>query len=167
MKLRKTTLYCAALVAAVLSTDAGVAVSREFGYNGWGPRAGFSSDPDQIFFGAHLDYGDIVPGLGFRPNATIGFGNDVTIVSINPDIAYRLLVEGAGWFYFGGLLAFQYMNYDVPDRYDDKDVDDSDTELGLHILGGLELQSKPVLLELNIGLDEAPDLKAAIGYTFR
>ena len=46
-------------------------------------------------------------------------------------------------------------------------IDDSDTDVGIHAIGGLEFQTYPMFVELNIGLsDEVPDLKAVVGYNF-
>jgi hypothetical protein len=155
------------LVLVTMAARAGAAAKETgFGYRGWGLRSGFSVDPDQFFFGGQVDLGEFAPNLRFKPNATIGFGDDMTLVAISPDISYAFPVPDMGALYVGGILAFEWWKLDVPEGYDDQ-VDDSDADIGVHIIGGLELQSAPVFLELNIGMtDEAPDLKLAVGYTF-
>ncbi len=145
---------------------AGTAGAEGLGYRGWGVRGGVSVDPDQFFVGAHLDLGEFTKNLSFMPNATIGFGDDMTLVSINPDVSYHFPVPDLGSLYVGGLLDFQWWKIDVPEVLKPY-VDETDTDVGFHIQGGLELTSTPLLFELNVGIEDAPDLKAAVGYTFR
>ncbi|MDM7914406.1 MAG: hypothetical protein ACE15D_15415 [Candidatus Eisenbacteria bacterium] len=157
---------CAAIAIALVFLAAAVparAQDESFGFHGWGPQIGLSVDPDQFFFGAHFDLGEFAPNLRFQPNVDLGFGDDITLLAINPDVAYYFPVEGVGALYVGGLLALQWYKYDRPAPFDD-----TDTELGLHLLGGLTLEpATPVYFELKVGLDDTPDLKALAGYTFR
>jgi hypothetical protein len=129
------------------------------GFRGWGLRGGLSVDPDQFFVGGHVDLGEFVDNLHFTPNVTVGFGDDITVFSINPDVYYSFPVEDVGSLYVGGLLAFQRFDYD-------SEYLDAQTEMGLHGIAGLDLGTVPVFFELNIGLDDTPDLKAAVGFTF-
>jgi hypothetical protein len=146
------------VVASLLASGVASADGR-MGYFGWGVRGGLSVDPDQFFVGTHVNLGEFVENLRFMPNATVGFGDDMTLLSINPDVSYMFPVEDVGALYVGGALAIQWIDYDQKRK-------DTDTELGLHAIGGLELQNTPLFLELNIGLDDTPDLKAAVGFTF-
>jgi hypothetical protein len=164
----------AGVLLLTLAAQAGAAGKQSgFGYRGWGLRGGVSSDPDQIFVGGQLDLGEFVPNLRFKPNATIGFGDDITLVSLNPDISYAFPMENLGAIYVGGLLTFEWWKVDVSQEVKHlaelagTSVDDTDTDVGVHVFGGLELESMPLFFELNVGLsDEAPDLKAAVGYSF-
>ena len=63
---------------------------------GLGVRAGASVDPDQFYFGGHLDTGPIADRLHFRPNVEIGLGDDVTLVAFNIEFAYFFPPAG-GW----------------------------------------------------------------------
>ena len=95
------------LLAIVVFLLSGAALADgALGFHGWGLRGGLSVDPDQVFLGAHIDFGEFVENLRFTPNITVGFGDNITVISINPDV------------------------------------------------------------ELNLGLDDTPDLKAAVGFTF-
>ncbi len=142
----------------------GTARAEQYGleYKGWGPRGGFSSGPDQIFIGAHFDLGEFAAGWHFIPSADIGFGDHQTVVSLNPDVTYHFPVRDVGALYVGGLFALEWWHFNDLPRY----VDDTETDLGLHLLGGLILDQAPVLFELSIGLVDAPDVKLAVGYTF-
>ena len=55
----------------------------------YGVRAGVSAEPDQFYFGGHAETGPLVENLHFRPNVEIGVGNDVTLVGINFELAYK------------------------------------------------------------------------------
>jgi hypothetical protein len=145
-------------IASLLSSGVASA-DGNMGYVGWGLRGGLSVDPDQFFVGAQVDLGEFTENVHFKPNLTVGFGDDVMLLSINPDISYHFPVEDVGALYVGGILALQWIDYDQKGR-------DTDSELGLHAIGGLELQNSPIFLELNVGLDDTPDLKAAVGFTF-
>jgi hypothetical protein len=82
----------------------------------------------------------------------------MTKVSINPDIYYTFPVEDIGALYAGGLFAFQWTDYEYAYL-------DTETELGLHAIAGLDLDSMPLFFELNVGIDDTPDLKVGVGYT--
>ena len=60
---------------------------------------------------AQLDLGEFAPNLRFKPNATIGFGDDMTLVSLNPDISYAFPMENLGKIYVGGLVTFEWWKY--------------------------------------------------------
>jgi hypothetical protein len=137
-------------------------------YRGWGLRAGLTGDPDQFIVGGQLQLGEFIENLRFEPNATIGFGDHRTLIALSPDVFYTFPVEGLGDLYAGGLLTFEWVKLDLHparDIYGHR-FDDTDTDLGIHLLGGLELASTPMFFELNLGLDDAPDVKLAVGYNF-
>lgn len=167
-------LAVAGLLLMGFAAQAGAASNETgLGLRGIGVRAGVSTEPDQFFVGGQLDLGEFVKNLRFKPNVTAGFGDDMTLISLNPDISYAFPIEDLGKLYVGGLLAFEYWKIDVPEDVEaleeitGVEIDDSDTDVGIHAIGGLELQSVPVFFEINIGLsDEVPDLKAAVGYNF-
>src|SRR5690242_7709759 len=53
-----------------------------------GIRAGVSADPDQFFFGGHIETKPVAEHLTFRPNAEIGVGNDLVLIALNIEFAY-------------------------------------------------------------------------------
>ena len=122
-----------------------------------GLRAGLTSGPDQFHIGAHTDLGTVLPPLRLVPNVEIGFGDNLTLVSLNGDFIYDFAGSPFG---AGGEIAMQFWNFDGGG---------SDTELGLSALGNYRLglsNGKTLLLEIKIGLMDAPDFKATVGYTF-
>ena len=134
---------------------------------GWGVRGGFTFDPDQIHVGAHLEGGELFHNGIFLPNIEIGFGNDITLVTLNPELVYRFeRRSSSGWgFYIGGGLGINFWSWDDhhPGRHD------SDTDLGLNALGGINRRlggGDFFFLELKLGLDDSPDAKISVGLTF-
>ena len=58
----KNTRYTLTLAALAVALNASVALAdpeSDVGFRGWGPRVGLSMRPDQVHFGAHLDYGHL------------------------------------------------------------------------------------------------------------
>ena len=135
----------------------------------WGPRAGITFDPDQIHVGLHVDAGELFPDGFFVPNVEIGFGDDITTIAINPELIYRFLKRTrSDWgFYIGAGLGINHYSWDTPEGFNG---DDSDTELGMNILGGMSRKlgsGNEFLVELKLGVtDEMPDAKVTAGLTF-
>ena len=81
------TTKLALLLGLYLSAPA-LAVGGDIGYRGWGPRVGLASDPDQVIGGAHIDFGEFAKNVRFVPNAELGIGDDVFIVSVTAPVHY-------------------------------------------------------------------------------
>ena len=64
---------------------------------GAGVRGGVSGDPDQFYFGVHLDTGPLVEMLTFRPNVEIGLGDDLTTVAANFEFVYWIPIRRTAW----------------------------------------------------------------------
>src|SRR5258707_15071113 len=57
---------------------------------GVGGRVGASADPDQFYAGVHFETSELAQHLRFRPNVEVGVGDNVTLVALNFEFAYRL-----------------------------------------------------------------------------
>lgn len=138
--------------------------ASDIGFRGWGPRVGLSLDPDQIHFGAHLDYGHFADHVRFQPNAEFGFGDDVTLFTLNAEAAYRFSAQWEVWSpYLGGGLGLNVKNFD------NGNDNDSDTDLGLNLLGGIEKglsSGDRFFIEVKLSLNDVPDAKITAGWTF-
>lgn len=162
----------ALLPALLIALPASVSARTDIDYRGFGFRIGASVNPDQVLIGGQVDLGTFTDRLHFMPNATIGFGDDRTIIALSPDVAYAWPVPDIGALYLGGLFTLQWIRLDLPGGRHDPPLgpgrkrDDSDTELGIHAFTGLALEGNPIFFELHVGLDDAPDLKAVVGYNF-
>ena len=122
-----------------------------------GVRGGLSVDPDQFYFGGHLETSPLVDRLYFRPNLELGLGDDVTLLSANMEFVYKF-PSRSGWSIYAG--AGPALNiYMVDDA-------DSDTDAGLNLLVGVE-KSSGLFFEFKIGAIDSPDVKFGVGWTFR
>src|SRR5262245_48972653 len=89
-------LFTLALLCAAIVCAASPASAQTFGI-----RAGVSADPDQFYFGGHLETRPLVDRLHFRPNVEVGVGNDVTLVAVNFELAYKFRAQRA-WTPYAG-----------------------------------------------------------------
>src|SRR5215207_4839297 len=125
-----------------------------------GIRGGISIDPDQFYFGGHLETGPLVDRLHFRPNVEVGIGDDLTLIAANMEFVYKFSTRRAWNIYAGAGPALNiYM-------FDNDGDDDSETEAGVNILVGVE-QAKGLFFEFKIGVVDSPDFKFGVGYTWR
>ena len=123
-----------------------------------GVRGGISVDPDQFYFGGHLETSALVDRLHFRPNVEVGFGDDIMLIAANMEFVYKFPSRGGWSLYAGGGPALNVYTFD--------DVDDSATEAGLNVLVGVE-QSRGLFFEFKVGAIDSPDFKFGVGWTFR
>jgi len=127
-----------------------------------GIRGGFSSDPDQILIGMHVQTPPVGKDLYIIPSGEAGFGDDAFSLSFNGDLQYRFGSQENARPYVGGGLTYFYV---------DPDNGESDSGFGLTVLGGVIFERKsgnPIFLEAKIGLDnEIPDFKMIVGLNLR
>ena len=134
-----------------------------YAQGGVGFRGGASVDPDQFYFGGHLEVGPVVEQLWFRPNVEVGIGNDRTLVGINGELTYWFPLARREWdLYVGGGPAVNVI------RFDEDRVRGGDTEVegGFNILLGL-VHHGGFFGELKVGALNSPEVKLGVGYTFR
>ena len=157
VSVKRAMAACISLISAATVVHAqGHALST------YGARIGISINPDQVTLGGYGTIPDLAPNLIFRPSGDVGFGNDVLTLVGNADVLYIFNnVTGRSVPFFGGGLAILWF---------DPDNRGSDTEVGLNIVGGVELEMqgyKTGVLELRIGLDDQiPDFKITYGFGF-
>ncbi len=125
-----------------------------------GLRGGLSVDPDQFFFGGHIETSPLVDRLHFRPNVEIGFGDDITLISANMDFVYKFPRRNDWGIYAGGGPALNVF------MFDDDISDDSETEGGLNLLVGVE-NARGLFFEFKAGFVDSPNFKFGVGWTFR
>jgi hypothetical protein len=134
-----------------------------YGQGGAGVRAGASLDPDQFYFGGHLELGPVVEQLWFRPNVEIGIGNDITLVGFNGEFAYWFPLASNDWsVYAGAGPAVNIIRFDTGPA----GQSETDAEGGFNILLGLA-HDEGFFGELKVGALQSPELKLGIGFTFR
>jgi hypothetical protein len=121
-----------------------------------GARVGVSADPEQFYFGGHVETPPVVDYLRFRPNVEVGLGNDVTVAGLNFELAYHF-PDRRGWnLYAGGGPALNFIDTELDNR----------AEGGFNLLGGIQHEDG-LFAEVKVGAMESPRLKIGVGYVFR
>jgi len=125
-----------------------------------GIRGGISVNPDQFYFGGHLETPPLVDRLYFRPNVEVGIGDDLTLIGANMEFVYKFTRNRGLNLYAGAGPA---LNIIMPDGEGDNETE---TEAGFNILVGAETP-KGLFFEFKIGTIDSPDFKFGVGYTWR
>ena len=129
---------------------------------GPGVRGGVSIEPDQFYFGAHYETGALVDRVHFRPNIEAGLGDDLTLVALNFEFAYKFPQRNSWRLYAGGGPSVNFYSFDRGQGNDRE----TNSEAGLNFLIGVE-QSEGLFFEFKIGALDSPELKFGVGWTFR
>lgn len=122
-----------------------------------GIRGGISVNPDQFYFGGHLETSPLVNHVYFRPNVEVGVGEDLVLIAANMEFVYKF-TNRRPWNLYAG--AGPALNIAMPDG------GDSSTDAGFNVLVGAE-SSKGLFFEFKIGAIDSPDIKFGVGYTWR
>ena len=151
------------LVIGLLCGPVAFGSNRGAGFRGFGPRVGFSLSPDQIHIGGHIDFGDLTDNLMMLPNLEIGFGDHVTTVAPTFELDYRFRSDWGVW--------TPYLGGGVGPVFYSADHGSSSSKLGLYFQGGIGKgssgsESGHFFIEAKLGLVDAPDFKATVGWTF-
>lgn len=153
-----------AVLVAATAVDAAGDPYSDIGFRGWGPRVGLSFQPDQVHFGAHLDFGNFAEHVRFQPNVELGLAKDEKLFAINAEAAYRFSSQWEVWSpYLGGGVGANIKSYDTGDH------NVSQTDLALNVLGGIEKglsNGDRFFLEIKLSLNDVPDAKLTAGWTF-
>jgi hypothetical protein len=141
-----------ALVCVVMTLGLAAPVAAQ----DFGARAGVSIDPDQFYFGGHVQTAPLVDRLHFRPNVEIGLGDDRTVIAFNFEFAYFFPTSHPWQLYAGAGPALNIIDRE----------DDTDPEGGFNILLGVE-HRRGLFFEFKVGAIDSPDVKFGVGYTWR
>lgn len=133
-------------------------------FQGWGPRVGATVNPDQFDFGAHVDLGSMTSHIRLQPSMELGVGDDLTVLALNGDLAYRFASRWDTWTpYLGGGGSVFFVGND------NGLMDGAQTNAGLSAIGGIERgmsSGSRFFLEGKVGFIDAPDFKVIAGWTF-
>lgn len=122
-----------------------------------GVRGGLSLDPDQFYFGGHIETSPLINRLHFRPNVEVGVGDDLMLIAANMEFVYKF-PRRSGWgLYAGAGPALNVIMVDEADSF---------TEGGFNVLVGAE-SSRGLFFEFKVGAIDSPDFKFGVGYTWR
>jgi len=139
---------------------------EDMGFFGYGLRLGGSVDPDQLTVGGYVKLGKMTQMLSFRPSVDLGFGDNLFTVAGNVDAQVDFVdIDGPYKPFVGGGLGLIYYNAEG----DYEGGDDSDTEIGVNLYGGVERDFgsyKRGYAEFRVGIDDLPDFKFTFGFGF-
>jgi hypothetical protein len=157
------TILITALTIGLFCTLTASASARPAGFHGFGPRLGMTVNPDQFHFGGHIDFGDLAENLLMLPNLEIGIGDNLTTIAPTFELDYRFRPDWGAWTpYLGGGIGPVFYSYKNGGNW---------SELGLYLQFGLgkgssHSESGHFFVEGKLGLADAPDFKATVGWTF-
>lgn len=140
------------MLAAALTLGAAAAASAQTTV---GVRAGASLDPDQFYFGGHVETQEIASHLRFRPNVEVGVGNDVTVVAFNVELAYHFPSQYDWHFYAGGGPALNVWDTSA----------NTDSGGGINLMVGAA-HDRGLFFEFKLGFIDSPEVKFGVGYSF-
>jgi hypothetical protein len=142
----------AAALTLVLVASASSASAQTFG-----ARVGVSSEPDQFYFGAHVETNPLVDRLRFRPNIELGVGNDLTLTTLNFEFAYHFPETRGGWHLYaaGGPALNIY-----------KTNGNSEAQGGFNVALGAQ-HKDGLFVEIKAGAIDSPNFKFGVGYVFQ
>lgn len=149
---------CACLIGGLIAPAAAANSPRM----GLGLRPlGFSINPDQYVVGVQAVMGKYYRGR-LAPSVDFGFGDNATVITGNFDLKIDLFSppKSEAVFYVGGGPTLSYIS---------PDVGDSDTEIGLSLLGGIKLsmsEKNYYNIEARFGIGDIPDFKLLAGVMF-
>jgi hypothetical protein len=121
-----------------------------------GVRAGVSANPEQFYFGGHVETRPLVERVHFRPNVEIGVGSNTTISAFNVEFAYRFTTSRPWHVYAGGGPALNVISR----------RGNTNSEAGFNFLIGIQHEDG-LLAEFKLGVIDSPDVKFGVGYAVR
>jgi len=136
------------------------------GWNGWGLRAGFTDDIDQVVGGAHFNLGEFTDNLRFQPDVQLGSGDNHTTLYGTAPVYYRFGTGTSFTPYAGGGVSAGYVDRDLPVG---STGDDSDFEFGGKVTGGMEWprpDGQAFFLELSLGFGDVHDAQFIVAWSF-
>ena len=156
-------LLLTSLIMSLMLSLSVFAGTRPAGFRGIGPRLGMTVNPDQFHFGGHIDFGDLADNLMMMPNIEIGVGDNITTIAPSFELDYRFREDWGAWTpYLGGGIGPVFYSWKHGG---------SNSELGVYLQFGIGrgsagAQSGHFFIEGKLGLADAPDFKATVGWTF-
>jgi hypothetical protein len=137
------------LFFALLAVPASAQVSA-------GVRVGASIDPDQFYFGGHVETPPLAENIYFRPNVEVGLGSSEKVVAFNFELAYKFPSQQAWRPYVAAGPALNIIDTNQ----------DTSAQGGLTFGLGAEHRDG-LFVEVKAGAINSPRIKIGIGYRFR
>jgi hypothetical protein len=120
-----------------------------------GVRVGASLDPDQFYFGGHIETEPLAEHIHFRPNVEVGIGDNAKVVAINFELAYKFSEQKAWRPYAIAGPALNIINTNG----------NTSAQGGINVGFGVE-HPGGLFVEAKVGAINSPSFKIGIGYRF-
>jgi hypothetical protein len=127
---------------------------------GIGFQGGASISPNQAFVGMHVETGELMPGLRFRPGIDGGFGGAYSLAAINIEFLYNIPLKNGWALYQGGGPAIILI------RQSAGTLQSTSVHAGTAITFGFANENG-FFTEFKLGTGSSPNLKFGVGYTIR
>lgn len=121
-----------------------------------GVQAGVSVEPNQFYFGGHVETPPLADLVHFRPNIEIGVGDSITLMGLNFEFVYRFRTQRPWGWYAGGGPALNVIHTTGNTRL----------EGGFNVVGGIAHRDG-LFVEVKAGALHSPNFKIGVGYVFR
>jgi len=121
-----------------------------------GVQGGVSLEPNQFYFGGHVETPPLADSVHFRPNVEIGLGDAVTVVAVNVEFVYGFPTQRPWGFYAGGGPALNIIDTTRGTR----------SEGGFNIVVGVAHRDG-LFVEVKGGALDSPNFKFGVGFVFR
>jgi hypothetical protein len=148
------------LVSPALAQDSALPGSSE---SSWGLRVGLATNPDQVVVGANFLETEIANNVFLEPNAELGFGDDVVMLTGTVPFHYRFVVDAKVRPYAGGGVLLGVA------RVDRGNEDDTEFEISLRATGGILWSLKggqEMFAELGLIFGDLHDVQVMVGWRF-
>ncbi len=164
--MKKLAIFWIVAVCCIFST---VTQAQDFGFKGIGGKLGFV-DPEvlsaTIGFGAHADLGTVAKSIKIVPSLEYWSKNNFSQFSIHADGRYYFPTSGTISPFAGGGLGLFITSIDFDSEFI---TGTSSTDLGLDLLGGVDIPAGPQLTftaELKYSLTELHSLRITGGIMY-
>lgn len=155
--MRRTAVpYCVTLF--ILLPGAACAV----GFEGWGLRAGTTSNPGSLVVGAEVELGEVVGPIRFIPSLELGLRSDTSVLSLGLPLLYTWGDRGEVRLYVGAGALVSAL--DLEGRYELE----NEYEVAPFLSFGLELGGtlESMYLEGTVSSGDAYSTKMLVGWRY-
>ncbi|HEX6200573.1 MAG TPA: hypothetical protein VF150_09940 [Thermoanaerobaculia bacterium] len=135
---------------------------QALGFEGWGLRAGTTSNPGSLVVGGELDLGYVVEPVRFVPSLELGLRSDTSVLSLGLPFLYTWGDRGEVRLYVGAGALVSLLDlegrYDLEDEYEVAPL----LTFGLELGGTLE----SMYLEATVSTGDAYATKFLVGWRY-
>jgi len=160
-QMKARSLYFTNIAALAISILTALLPQAVIANSAIGPRGGFDFDTDNIVVGVEGEFGRVLQSFRFAPSLDLELA-DNTITAFNGDFRlYLFHLPETGMQLYGSVGPTLLLH--------SSDKKDSQTEIGLSLVGGMKIPMKGQRcynLEIRFGFGDIPDVKLMLAILF-